>query len=320
MAVSLAPHKFATTVRIIGGMPKIQITKKASDDMAYLIDKASEEISWLGTVKMLGEDPQSATYVIEEIFVIDQHVSGAETEMNEDGLGKFGHEMTQKENGMEVLNRLHFWGHSHVNMDTFASSTDIKQMELFKDNDREYFIRGIFNKAGKAQFSIFLYELNVEFHDVEWNVLIPPPLSKERRDFWDAEMTDKVHKKVWGTTSFYGGQSAWSRNLEELDKITPVRSQRALDYKNKQIVKFENIDHNDDRLRIRGGIFSAPLTSVSKTAQAVVSATFNEVDEPVDTSLAAYSKVECQGLLSKELGGGVNEDDNISSHRGNFED
>lgn len=339
MTVVLAPHKFATTVRIIDGMPKIEISRKAADDMAYIIDKSPKEVSWLGSVKMIGENPQSATYHIEEVFIIDQQVSAAETEMNEDGLGKFGEEMSKTEKGMLILNHLHFWGHSHVEMETFASATDIKQMDLFKDNDRDYFIRGIFNKKGKAQFSIFLYELDIEFHDVEWSVKAPT-IPEARKVFWDKELEAKVHARTYNYNNIYArnyGITRWEAALDNVEQTQYARNRNILnENKNNTVIKFEDLDHNDERLRVKGGTGSISTVKSNVTTVKKNKATDNTDPEGGDildgkhgdALLGAWSQTDPQGLAGEELGGGVSEChlglsdeelNNISSARGRIE-
>lgn len=181
-----------------GAMPSILITPEAYSDMFALIDEADDEISWLGTVVKQGDD-----YLIKEVFLPEQECGAASTEMTEKGLTKLASEILARPDGVAVWNSIRFWGHSHVRMDVFASSTDDAQMKLFKEQVKgEWFIRGIFNKVGCAKFWFFQYGTGVVINDVPWSIYAP--VTTDRRKLWKALIRKKVKKHTYAVSS-YGG-------------------------------------------------------------------------------------------------------------------
>jgi hypothetical protein len=162
------PHTFDTKyLRIDAIKPVIYIQKEALEEMYHFVNLCDKEIGWLGTVER--EDDE--TFVIQEVFLLEQDVSHTHTKFDPDSIAKFYNEILQLENGNDLANQMKFWGHSHVNMDTFASGQDDLQMDEFRDNGNEWFIRGIFNKKGKISFTIYLYTEKLIIKDVEWCVL-----------------------------------------------------------------------------------------------------------------------------------------------------
>jgi hypothetical protein len=191
------PHDFKTKVL---GAPTITIDQGAYDDMWHLVDEVKLEVGWLGVV----EQKSFLEFHIKEIFLIEQDVSAAMTELDETGLAKLYERLLDQPNGVDKVNALRFWGHSHVNMETSPSGQDETQMDLFKKNECNWFIRGIFNKHGKAQFDVFYFDLGISFRDVEWK-LVRVVGHDPRRDYWKGEITAKVKEKVYTAAPYKGG-------------------------------------------------------------------------------------------------------------------
>ena len=79
-------------------------------------------------------------------------------------------ELMQDENGVEKWNNMRVWGHSHVNMATFASGQDEKQMDLFIENSNDFFIRIIANKKEDFKIDIWDFNRGVIYEDMEYMV------------------------------------------------------------------------------------------------------------------------------------------------------
>jgi hypothetical protein len=181
---NLNPHTFEPIVDTALMAPKIYITPLACQKMESYIKLSPVEISWLGTVSRIGGD-----FLIEDVFLPLQENSAASTEMSEEGLAKLGEELLDMEDGMEIWNRLRFWGHSHVRMDAGPSRQDDRQLESFmKDmqEDDSFFIRAIGNKKGKLQFTVFLYGGLISIDDVSWEM------------YWerDESLVDKIKLEI----------------------------------------------------------------------------------------------------------------------------
>ncbi len=181
------PHGFKTLWRPLEAVvePKILITPDAYADMLAITENAgADEIGWLGTVTELG----SGRYLIDGIYMPAQDVHGATCELNEDGLGELFTELAMADEN--ACSRMHFWGHVHPGNDTTPSPQDEAQMVSFNHNP--WFIRGIFGRNGRAEFTFFDYKRGVRFNDVSWSIHVEP--DESRRSKWAAEVGEKVKK------------------------------------------------------------------------------------------------------------------------------
>jgi len=189
-ASSFSPHKFESKVEILEGLPKIFVSKVAFSKMWHYVDIASEEVSWLGTVGKIGND-----FLIKDVYLLEQEVSSAQTIITEDGLADFGNKILQLQDGIDIYNNIRFWGHSHVNMSTSPSGQDENQMDLFESSDNNFFIRGILNKNGRMEFTLYFYDTGLKIVDLEWSVY--DPIDHSLRDIIQEEFDEKVKKQVY---------------------------------------------------------------------------------------------------------------------------
>ena len=159
--------KPVTKVEVVqAAAPMVFISRKAADKMRLIIDKSKDEVGWLCSV-----DEIDGGYVLQDVFIIDQEVHGATTELTAEGLQKFGEELMVMEGGMDLWTRIKGWGHSHVNMGVTPSGQDKMQMEMLIENNCDFFIRLIGNKRGELEIGVFNYKLGVSYLNVPWQVL-----------------------------------------------------------------------------------------------------------------------------------------------------
>jgi hypothetical protein len=181
------PHEFRPAQLFLRHFsePKIFITPDAYADMLAIAENSgSDEIGWLGTVTELG----GGKYLVDGIFMPGQDVHGSTTELNEDGLGELFTELATTD--FDACERMHFWGHVHPTNSTSPSPQDEGQMDLFSHN--EWFIRGIFGRQGRAEFTFFDYKNGVRWNDVSWAIYCP--VNEDRRNRWAAQVAEKVKK------------------------------------------------------------------------------------------------------------------------------
>lgn len=217
-----------TTVGVMQiSVPKVGITQEALTKMSIYVKECSDEIGWMGTAR---KNERDNTIVIDNVYLFDQDVHGATTEITPEGLTDFAEELlAQGDAGIEVWNNLKMWGHSHVNMDVSPSGQDNAQMETFKEGGHDWFIRLIANKKGDMKLDIYDYITGVQYIDVPWIELdsedeqavkaeidalyaILETLEQERLtkhlEPIKAEMKEKVHKIGARTTGItYAGGS-----------------------------------------------------------------------------------------------------------------
>ena len=135
--------------------PTIFITSGAYVKMRHLVDKTSTEIGWFGTVTKVESLPN--TYIIDDILVYPQTVSGATCEQDEDKMFEFEMSLTT-----DQVNRKRFQGHSHVNMGVTPSGVDENFYKDLLTQVTDYFIILVTNKHNAY---------HVRFYDVENNIL-----------------------------------------------------------------------------------------------------------------------------------------------------
>lgn len=182
----LTQHSFKRKIEITRALPRILVAAQALQDMWYIVEQASQEVGWLGTVQQNGND-----LLIDEIFLFEQRAHGTTCEISTDGLAAWAQEMLEtRPDADDVINRLRFWGHSHVNMGTSPSGQDESQMSIFADSCSDFFIRAIANKSGRLEFTLFLYEKGLAIKDCPWSV--SAPADEERREKWKKELEEKV--------------------------------------------------------------------------------------------------------------------------------
>lgn len=177
------PHKAAPTIRRINAaVPTLFFTPAALRTMQCYVEECSDEIGWLGIV----EEYDNSQFLCTEVHLLYQEVGGATTEIQPDGLVKYAEEV-----GMDNMENVRLWGHSHVNMGTGASGQDESQMELFKKNGFPWYFRIIGNKKGSMSVSFFNFKDAYIVDDVQWDVYYPTEVNL---DTIKAEIQQKVSK------------------------------------------------------------------------------------------------------------------------------
>lgn len=199
-AQQFTPHGFKTEVALIdGGMPRVLIARGAYMDMYYIAAASgSDEISWLGTVRKKGD-----TFLVEEVFLFEQKVSGASTNLEPTDVAAVATDLIQR-GELEKVNNIKFWGHVHPGNSTSPSGQDESQMDVFRDGN-DWFLRGIFGRNGRAEFTLLDYSRGMRFNDVPWELFVPDSAVRE------AEIKAQVAQKVKSTPMYtppaygYGG-------------------------------------------------------------------------------------------------------------------
>jgi hypothetical protein len=194
------PHKFDTRIELTT-KASIRVSRKAFEDMRLFVGLCKEEIGWLGAVNR-----EKYIFSIEEVFLLDQEVEGAEANITTNGLANLGAELMERDDCARVWNSLRFWGHSHVRMSTTPSSQDETQYgKLIKaviepNSANNYFIRGILNKEGRMQFDIFIYRPLVIIWDAPWSVYEPG--NDPRKLEVESMIKDRVVRKTYATHAY----------------------------------------------------------------------------------------------------------------------
>ena len=109
--------------------PRIDVSYMAQMKMDMYVEIAQKEVGWYGLVERTGE----STFYIHDVYMIEQEVNAATTEIDPMGLAKLKTTLWKSgiinaENQSKI--GLYLWGHSHVNMGTGPSGQDNSQTIL----------------------------------------------------------------------------------------------------------------------------------------------------------------------------------------------
>ena len=113
----------------------------------YYTQAADGEVSGLGT--LIKDD--KGRYVVNQVFLLEQESSGADTELKPEAISKL---MTDMINRKEDPSTLKFWWHSHASMGVFWSGTDDSCAETLS---KEFAFSLVVNKAREMRCRLDLY-------------------------------------------------------------------------------------------------------------------------------------------------------------------
>lgn len=153
-------------------------TDQAWAKQSALLREFDKEVAWHG-VATRGDNPELDEYLIEDILVYPQEVTGATVTTDQEKYQTWLYEHDD-----DVFNNIRMQGHSHVNMGTSPSSVDLALYEkiLSQLDDDMFYIFVIWNKR---------LEKTVKIYDLKKNVL-----------FETEDVTVKVFQEEGGLTKF----------------------------------------------------------------------------------------------------------------------
>lgn len=161
---------FSKTIGTISRKAKIFFTEEAWMKMQALVREFEKEVAWHG-VAFRGEDAEKDEYIIKDILVYPQKVTGASVEMDTEEYAKWIEENIEDERFFDIRMQ----GHSHVNMGVTPSSVDLTHQEAILDqlSDKLFYIFMIWNKKGDSNIKIYDLAKNVLFEtaDIDIEVL-----------------------------------------------------------------------------------------------------------------------------------------------------
>ena len=122
--------------------------------MLTLVSMFDSEVGWHGVCRRT--NPEKSEFLISDILVYPQEVTGATVNTDQAKYETWLYEYPD-----EIFNDIRFHGHSHVNMGTTPSPTDIehqnKLLNMLGDDDFYVFI--IWNK--KMQYTVRIFDMKV---------------------------------------------------------------------------------------------------------------------------------------------------------------
>ena len=192
---------FSKTVGEIDRKADLFYTEKAWIKQQALIDNFSDEVAWHGIAKR-GEDESVDEYIIEDILVYPQEVTGATVNTDQEEYQNWLYEHDD-----EVFDNIRMQGHSHVNMGVTPSGVDDSLYEriLGQLDDEMFYIFLIWNKKGDKTVKIYDLAKNVLFETADVDVGI---IEEEiKLDEFLSDAKEKVKRKA-ATNYGYTGNRA----------------------------------------------------------------------------------------------------------------
>ena len=163
--------------------------------MLMVLHTFDSEVAWHGIV----ERPVEDTFVIKDILVYPQEVTGATVNTDQEGYTKWLISLDD-----DVANAMHMQAHSHVNMPVSPSSVDLAhQEEIIKQLSGEfYYIFMIWNKRMERNIKVYDMASNTLYENADVSVGI----AGDGADL--NAFIDDAKKKV--VKRYYTGQSCGS--------------------------------------------------------------------------------------------------------------
>lgn len=188
--------------------PTVYITTQAYTKMRMLVDKTTTEIGWYGTVtKVPG---LTGVYIIEDIIVYPQKVTGATCEQLDDKMFEFEMSLTT-----DQVNHKRFHGHSHVNMGTTPSGVDEQFYHDILTQVTDFFIVTVTNKRNEYTTRFYDMEHNILFTDVPISVIDDEGLEL---DLWYEESKKQLEEPVV-INRYYGNNLVKHEQLSAVDEM-----------------------------------------------------------------------------------------------------
>ena len=198
----------------------VYYTPSAWAKMLTLINEFNDEVAWHGVARR-GDDPTKDEYIISDILVYPQEVTGSTVTTDQTAYEQWLADLDD-----DTFNNLRFQGHSHVNFSVFSSSVDTNHQEsiLAQLDKSMFYIFMIWNK--KLEFSAKVYDLakNILFETSDVEVRIFG--SDDDLDAFLKNAKEIVKRKAYvqpKTTpaSYYGGSGGYPSTYGMVNGNTP---------------------------------------------------------------------------------------------------
>lgn len=180
---------------------KIYLNEKVHKKVMHWINKTHHEVSGFGLTEIVKIENEPVCFV-REVFLLEQEVGGAHTDIDAKSLGKLMHTVLKDERYRKY--QLNWWWHSHVNMAVFWSGTDRETIQSIGKNG--LCVASVFNKKNEVRSAVCyttnhpILGDNLVFNDeLETKVLTTHDPEIES---WDKEFDECVKSRSYSQTSF----------------------------------------------------------------------------------------------------------------------
>ncbi len=235
---------------------KVILSYLAHRKMKYYIEEIDYEISGLGTVEKLS----NGDLFVPDIYLFEQTVTGTETQLKASDIDKFYDTLLaqainvspeEREKVYDNIGKIKLWWHSHVNMDTFWSGTDVAtQNSLDVDLDVDnWWLSIVGNKAGKRKAKLDVYKPHRLWLD-DIDIVIDE--NDDLRESIKKEIEEKVTQPVKyaaPVSNFYNA-GGWGKNGSRKKSFSRANIKQPVTNDMREMV-----DDIDDNYVQEGGIY-----------------------------------------------------------------
>lgn len=203
---------FSKTFSTVDRKATVLFSETAWFKMQLLIQSYDSEIGWHG-LAFRGDDPEKDEYIIKDILVYPQSVTGVTVTTDQDKYQEwlFSHDD-------DVFNNIRMQGHSHVNMSTNPSGVDTSLYDriLGQLDDDMFYIFLIYNKKGDKTYKIYDLKKNVLFETSDVTVKVVEDGLGMRAFLSDAKgkVTTRSFQNGYTGGSVYSGYPVYGKTQQ----------------------------------------------------------------------------------------------------------
>lgn len=160
--------------------PIVAISPELWAKIEYIVNKAQGEVQWFHLYTKVKKD-DNLIYIFTDLYIPEQFVSSSEADSSGELMTKLTMEIMESckdENGVfdsatfnEISQSITVWCHSHVNMPTTPSGTDVNTFkQKIQDNPNLCHFMVIVNKSGSIGITAYDPEYQVIFRNIPIHV------------------------------------------------------------------------------------------------------------------------------------------------------
>lgn len=245
---------FTKTFSIADKKAIVYFTGEAWTKMVMLIKEFDKEVAWHGVAHRV-EDESKDEYVITDIMVYPQEVTGTTVEMDTEKYAMWLMENAEDER----FDNIHMQAHSHVNMSTSPSGVDLNHQEEILNmlGDEDFYIFMIWNKSFTSTNKVYDLKKNILFEDKDITVKIIGGV--EDLDVFIKGAKDMVKTKSYGGSGYGSGYNYGGYNYgQQYNKpvgapYNPVASSKSDDKKSDKKDDKKNKKEEKPRTKVGAG-------------------------------------------------------------------
>lgn len=179
---------------------KLKILRSAQERIRAFTMLCPDEISGLGKLEVDADQ----NFVVTQVEIFDQEVSGTHSTIEAVALAKF---QTERVTAGESMKQWTLWWHSHADMGVFFSSTDTNTIN--SSREFPYLVSLVVNKAGESEARLDVFNPVHIFMPLEVEVI--EDISVDVKELCQKEIDEKVKRPV---RKYSAGYSPYGRDDE----------------------------------------------------------------------------------------------------------